>query len=103
MTLHTRVAVTSGDVTPEAVFAQCRSIIGADKHQVIKGDPLAMAPGQGLPALMWVESSNGEPETCNEWCEWAAVPLADEDHERWEQVTACGSSRSGSPRRLAQR
>ena len=20
--------------------------------------------------------------------EWAAVPLADEDHERWEQVTA---------------
>ena len=35
--------------------------------------------------------------------EWAAVPLADEDHERWEQVTACGSSRSGSPRRLAQR
>ena len=23
MTLHTRVAVTSGDVTPEAVFAQC--------------------------------------------------------------------------------
>ena len=69
MTLHTRVAVTSGDVTPEAVFAQCRSIIGADKHQVIEGDPLAMAPGQGLPALMWVESSNGEPETCNEWCE----------------------------------
>ena len=52
MTLHTRVAVTSGDVTPEAVFAQCRSIIGADKHQVIEGDPLAMALGQGLPALL---------------------------------------------------
>ena len=70
MTLHTRVAVTSGDVTPEAVFAQCRRIIGAtDECRVIEGDPLAMALGQGLPALMWVDSSDGEPETCGDWCE----------------------------------
>ena len=54
MTLHTRVAITSGGVTPEAVFAQCRRIIGAtDEYRVIEGDPLALVFGIVWLVALW--------------------------------------------------
>ena len=53
MTQHTRVAVTSGDVTPEAVFAQCRRIIGATgKYRVVKGDPPLRSPHRRHPPTL---------------------------------------------------
>lgn len=72
MTLHTRIAVTSPGVDARAAFDHARDLIGATDRYVWREDGdggYSMQLGQGLPALMWVDVSDGQPEQHDDWCE----------------------------------
>lgn len=75
MTLHTKIAVTTSGINPDAVFARLANLIGATFEQIAlvsRSEPnpdsenpwerdrnhsINMPLGVGLPALVWVEHS----------------------------------------------